>query len=149
VSARLVFSPVMVFDRRLRGIRRRVVKQIRSEAYEQHPLPPGGCFPFVVHIGAAVVWLVVCGLLVRQFRLSGWIVVPGLLLGWFLIALNYERFILIRGSALFFQTPLSAGLCPGCAYNLRKLPEDSDRCVVCPECGCAWKRDRVDTRKAL
>lgn len=34
-------------------------------------------------------------------------------------------------------------LCPSCAYGLHGLPEDPDGCLVCPECGAAWRRGRM------
>jgi Flp pilus assembly protein TadB len=30
-------------------------------------------------------------------------------------------------------------MCPACRYELAGLPVDQDRCVVCPECGGAWR----------
>ncbi|MBC7834115.1 MAG: hypothetical protein H7Y88_03320 [Phycisphaerales bacterium] len=41
------------------------------------------------------------------------------------------------------QTLRAEGLCVGCGYELRDLGSENDRCVVCPECGCAWSVDRV------
>jgi hypothetical protein len=36
---------------------------------------------------------------------------------------------------------LRHGRCPRCGYNLTGLPADpDDGAVVCPECGCAWRR---------
>jgi len=34
---------------------------------------------------------------------------------------------------------LQAQRCPACAQSLRGLREEQDRCVVCPECGGAWR----------
>lgn len=31
------------------------------------------------------------------------------------------------------------GLCPSCAYSIRGLAMEPDGCVVCPECGSAWR----------
>ncbi len=37
--------------------------------------------------------------------------------------------------------------CPHCGYDLAGLREDaSDGAIVCPECGCAWKRSEADTQ---
>lgn len=33
------------------------------------------------------------------------------------------------------------GICAACGYRLDDLPVEDDGCVVCPECGAAWKRD--------
>jgi hypothetical protein len=32
--------------------------------------------------------------------------------------------------------------CGACAYNLHETAPEQDGCVVCPECGAAWHRDR-------
>jgi hypothetical protein len=32
------------------------------------------------------------------------------------------------------------GRCPSCGYELAQLPIEPDGCVVCPECGAAWRR---------
>jgi len=43
-------------------------------------------------------------------------------------------------SALF----LAQGKCAGCGYGLYGLePMSDDGCVVCPECGAAWRGDRI------
>lgn len=42
---------------------------------------------------------------------------------------------------------LEWGLCGGCGYDLQPIPVAADHCVVCPECGCAWNRERL-TRRA-
>jgi len=37
-------------------------------------------------------------------------------------------------------------ICPHCGYSLRGLPVDpNDGATVCPECGCAWKLDDLQT----
>jgi ssDNA-binding Zn-finger/Zn-ribbon topoisomerase 1 len=42
-----------------------------------------------------------------------------------------------RWRAPFF---VSIGRCPSCGYELSQLPIEADGCVVCPECGGAWRR---------
>lgn len=37
------------------------------------------------------------------------------------------------------RTMLKRGLCSVCRYELARLPQDSDTCVRCPECGAVWK----------
>lgn len=44
---------------------------------------------------------------------------------------------------------MSHGVCPGCAYTLGGLPTESDGCIACPECGAAWKADRIARRPAF
>ena len=34
---------------------------------------------------------------------------------------------------------LADGVCPGCRYPLEGLAPEADGCVVCPECGAAWR----------
>lgn len=34
---------------------------------------------------------------------------------------------------------LGHGRCPGCIYEIRALTPEADGCVVCPECGGAWR----------
>ena len=33
------------------------------------------------------------------------------------------------------------GLCAACHYGLEAIPVEDDGCVVCPECGAAWRRE--------
>jgi hypothetical protein len=33
----------------------------------------------------------------------------------------------------------SIGRCASCGYDLTRLPIESDGCIVCPECGAAWR----------
>jgi len=33
----------------------------------------------------------------------------------------------------------SQGICPACGHSLRGLAPEADGCVVCPECGAAWR----------
>jgi hypothetical protein len=34
---------------------------------------------------------------------------------------------------------LSSQRCPGCTYKMGYLPVEADGCVLCPECGAAWR----------
>lgn len=38
---------------------------------------------------------------------------------------------------------LKWGVCASCGYTLRDAAAQEDGCVVCSECGAAWKRERV------
>lgn len=40
---------------------------------------------------------------------------------------------------------LSRSICPGCGYDLERLEvtAELDECIVCPECGAAWKAGRI------
>jgi len=34
---------------------------------------------------------------------------------------------------------LAAHICPSCAHGIARIPLQPDGCVVCPECGAAWR----------
>lgn len=38
---------------------------------------------------------------------------------------------------------LRAQRCPSCGYTLSGVPKQEDGCVVCPECGGAWRAPRL------
>ncbi|MBT8485216.1 MAG: hypothetical protein EX267_12730 [Acidimicrobiia bacterium] len=38
---------------------------------------------------------------------------------------------------------LAAGRCPSCTYELAGLTPENDACLVCPECGAAWRSERI------
>ena len=40
-------------------------------------------------------------------------------------------------------TAVAEGLCGSCCYGLRDIPVETDGCMVCPECGAAWRAQRV------
>jgi hypothetical protein len=49
-----------------------------------------------------------------------------------------------RAAKRIIPLVLKEGLCPSCTYNLHDLPTQPDGCVMCPECGTAWKRTRIE-----
>ena len=55
------------------------------------------------------------------------------LCGFILFAVN--RRLLAREVMTLY---LSHRRCPACAYALDHLHQESDGCVICPECGAAW-----------
>lgn len=65
------------------------------------------------------------------------------LVGW----MGYGRRTRRHASAVI-DAFLREGRCPGCAYVLDGTVSAPDGCVVCPECGAAWKRDRVGSSNA-
>ncbi len=94
-----------------------------------------GCLGFAV---AAVV-------MVALRRLSGSSMVSfiggqALTQGWF-------AYLLLVPSAAALRRRVVAltwyGRCGQCTFSLRGLPPESDGCVVCPECGAAWRRDQI------
>lgn len=51
-----------------------------------------------------------------------------------ILSLPGRRIYLHHASDLVAQM----GICPSCGYSLKHLNQDDD-CVVCPECGAAWR----------
>lgn len=43
------------------------------------------------------------------------------------------------------STIVAEGICGSCAYSLRSMAVEADGCVVCAECGAAWKHLRITT----
>ncbi len=41
------------------------------------------------------------------------------------------------------RTAVAEGLCGACAYSLQDLPQEPDGCLKCPECGAAWRPERI------
>ncbi|MBX3407968.1 MAG: hypothetical protein KF869_14520 [Phycisphaeraceae bacterium] len=42
---------------------------------------------------------------------------------------------------------LRIGRCPQCAYLLQGLMPEQNGCIICPECGAAWRKDSVGSTK--
>lgn len=42
------------------------------------------------------------------------------------------------------NTRLRENQCPACGYSLQELEPSADGCLVCPECGGAWRLARLD-----
>ncbi len=38
---------------------------------------------------------------------------------------------------------LRDGQCPACGYDVADIDADADGCIVCPECGGAWRMSRL------
>lgn len=54
-----------------------------------------------------------------------------------------------KGLGKVRRTMLDASLCPSCTHSLQGLPRHKDGCVICPECGAAWRVDAlVDSDRA-
>lgn len=41
------------------------------------------------------------------------------------------------------STAVSLGVCGSCGYSLNHIAPEADGCIVCPECGAAWKNFRI------
>lgn len=98
-----------------------------------------------IAVAAAIVFTAVA-LLLRfsvGVRLPVWMggAVPGLAISF--LSLWYLRRFEKQGAPEIARILLADGLCACCGYTLADIPEDADGCVVCPECGGAWRGDRV------
>lgn len=52
---------------------------------------------------------------------------------------GYLSFYAWRSPSHAIRAMTDAGLCPSCAYRIDGLGPEPDGCIVCPECGAAWK----------
>ena len=55
-----------------------------------------------------------------------------------ILALIYSR-VHWRSTTRGMRAILRIGRCPSCLYELDGVPTEADGCIVCPECGGAWK----------
>ncbi len=80
-------------------------------------------------------------------RLSFWFVIPLVL---FVIAVGpivtsqslLTPFFRIRGYECIHQA-IRSGRCPACRYRLVDIDQDAQGLITCPECGAAWRADRL------
>ncbi len=83
---------------------------------------------------------------------NGWIGVVATLAGvWLVVAgvVAYASVLSARNAdpALFgsvFSKRDGQGQCRACRFPLEGLPVEDDGCVVCPECGAAWRVGSAD-----
>lgn len=103
-------------------------------------------------IALALLWVVgCCGMLVTSpfpRRLGPW---P------FLVVLGGSLWLmgrLVRWTAMrrvernIAPTLVAGGFCGACGYSLAGLIAEGDGCVVCPECGAAWREARLGRSEA-
>ncbi len=68
------------------------------------------------------------------------LVVAGVMFGVPLLLLSVSAyFVQKRQASLRASAAVEMGFCGGCGYKLAGLEREEDGCVVCPECGAAWK----------
>ncbi|MCC5821809.1 MAG: hypothetical protein LAT64_00815 [Phycisphaerales bacterium] len=80
--------------------------------------------------------------------------------GWFDLAMLLSMFIIfgltmtIMTCHMAWRSPehardalLEYDLCPVCVHGLGGIPPEPDGCVVCPECGAAWRMFKAPDRR--
>ncbi len=119
-------------------------------------IPDVGCLPARSYIWSRLHWsyvvylaafmLVLFGFMALASRLglqNSWSVGLSFMAAFMLTYPMYNtiwwRFVMPRHT----QQIIDAGYCPLCAFSLEGLAADDDGCVVCPECGAAWKRSEA------
>lgn len=86
----------------------------------------------------------VCYLALTYANLHGWHRAIGGALGgigcaFFIRALLHHRLLPSLAPARVVPLLIRMDQCPACCQSLRGLPRAADDCVVCPECGAAWR----------
>lgn len=126
------------------------------------PLPPGASKEDVEAVWREINWsgdkrvyfwrvVLLCAIAIVTCGLLGWAAAVWLR-GWRYVAVMALGPVatLIAGRLILPTTkPASQGLylelgrCAQCAYRLSDLKPEADGCVVCPECGAAWRAEAI------
>jgi hypothetical protein len=94
---------------------------------------------------AAILLLTAAQTLARRFfPAGGFPLRAGIFLACLLGTMGVLR-MLARGAVAgdLAGTLVAEGLCGGCGYRLESLEVAADGCLVCPECGAAWRAFRI------
>lgn len=119
-------------NQRRAALARRLRDAVRAESRRSTPLRA-----VVMVTLISVVWAVVVAM-APSFRSVPifWIVVVASVVGF--------RFWARRAAAgNLARTAVAEGVCGACAYSLQDLATEADGCLVCPECGAAWRAERI------
>jgi hypothetical protein len=69
--------------------------------------------------------------------IGGMLLAMGIVMGaLFLVGIFFYR---RANSTIFRREFVKRGWCASCGYSLQRLPAAADGCVVCSECGAAWR----------
>jgi|GEM_PF-699040 len=122
-------------NQRRAALARRLRDAVRAESRRSTPLRAVVIVTLVVVVWAA--WAVVVTL-APSFRSVPifWIVVVASVVGFRIWARRAAAGNLAR-------TAVAEGVCGACAYSLQDLATEADGCLVCPECGAAWRAERI------
>jgi hypothetical protein len=98
----------------------------------------------VMGLSFVALWIAAQLLLLRYLPLSlSWlrtVLFWGGLLGIAMLSRGLARRRFARGLA---ATAVAQGFCGSCGYSLQALAAQADGCLLCPECGAAWRGLRV------
>lgn len=122
-------------NQRRAALARRLRDAVRAESRRSTPLRAVVMVTLIVVVWAA--WAVVVTV-APSFRSVPifWIVVVVSVVGF--------RFWARRAAAgNLARTAVAEGVCGACAYSLQDLATEPDGCLVCPECGAAWRAERI------
>ncbi len=93
----------------------------------------------------AIVGIFVVSLLARQYlvALPPW--APSIMV--WITVFTMMRIVMVlsrrKHAKRIVESVLRIGRCPACGYDLRAAAPESDGACVCPECGAAWKQERI------
>jgi len=106
---------------------------VRAEA------PRGGLVAWLIPLGVIVIGAGVAGLALSA---RGKFDVP--FFPFIIVAIVVSRVLAKRRiGGEIARTIVAEGICGSCGYSLRSMMPSDDGCVVCAECGAAWKAVRI------
>jgi predicted RNA-binding Zn-ribbon protein involved in translation (DUF1610 family) len=115
---------------------------VRSEA--RRNTPDRVVLMIALVLGVLVLWGVLNALAVSVFGVGGLFISLFILIG-LVVSANRVHYWYVRRGALsqIARTAVAEGVCGSCAFPLEGAPAEPDATLVCPECGAAWRADRV------
>jgi len=116
---------------------RRIRDAVRAEARRQTP------GRFFAGLGIIIGLNVVTSVMLMAFPGIFWI---RPIVFWGLIAafVFYMRwYISVVAAKNISVSAVAEGVCGSCTYTLKDIVAEPDGCVVCPECGAAWRAERI------
>lgn len=121
---------------------RRLAASIKSET--RRTTPDRLAIGVVMTIGVLLAYGFLGATATALFGLSGAGVGLVLLVGLIVLANRVYAAYVRRGAlSQIARTAVAEGVCGSCAFSLQGAPEGPNGCLVCPECGAAWRSERV------
>lgn len=106
-----------------------------NEWMRAHPLPLRSWLRAMAAVGLIFLCFIVVGLFIRSWSACFMMLPACLLIGPLVLRPMNVMYVRWRARAI-----VAIGRCPSCGYELSQLPIEADGCVICPECGAAWRR---------